>query len=161
MTSSANIHTTEPANNNSTKWGNKEAGSHDSKHGMMLLLGNIVIALLLLAGVWSIYEGLGINFRVLEYPDLRAYGIPIGILLLCLALATARFWTFRLDRRGSNPRPVGAPLGTPPGPPPGMPPQMRFSPPGSASANENRAPDGAVSSRAPQGRAAAGESYRA
>lgn len=151
-------------NNNSTNNNSRKATGtriHDIKNGAMLVLGDIVVALLLFAGVLSIYEGLGINFRILEYPDLRAYGIPIGLLLLCLALAAARFWVFELDRRGSDLRPVGTPLGTPPGPRPGMMPQVRFVPPGTSSANENRAPGSAVpvSSSAVHGQPAAGEGY--
>jgi cbb3-type cytochrome oxidase subunit 3 len=122
------------AANNNAAGPKAEGGSRSAKarNGAILLLGDIVVALLLLAGVWSLYEGLGIRFEILEYSDLRAYGIPIGLLLLCLALVTARFWVFEQDRRGSDPRPVGSP----PSPRPGPMPQTRFLPPGSASADD-------------------------
>ncbi len=169
MTSPANTNMANPnaATNNSL---NNNAGKatetrgHDIKHGAILILADIVVVLLLLAGVLSLYEGLGINFRIFEYPDLRAYGIPIGLLAVGLALATARFWVFRLDPRGSDLRPVGAPPNTPhtpPGPRHGMMPQRGFVPRGTSAANENRAPDNAASSRALHTIEGAGNNRRA
>jgi hypothetical protein len=63
-----------------------------------LALAYALVALLLLAGVQFLYEGLGLDFRVFDYPILKPIDLPIGLLLLGLGMATARFWIFKRDR---------------------------------------------------------------
>jgi hypothetical protein len=58
----------------------------------MQFLKRVVIALLLLLGVLFAYEGFGFEFRILDFEFTNAYGIPIGIALIVVALLVARFW---------------------------------------------------------------------
>ncbi len=58
----------------------------------MRILKRIVIALLLLLGVLFAYQGFGFEFRVLDFPFLSAYGIPVGIALIVAGVLVARFW---------------------------------------------------------------------
>ena len=44
----------------------------------------------LLAGSFFLYEGLGEDFRILNYGELKAYGIPIGITFLMFGMWMAR-----------------------------------------------------------------------
>jgi hypothetical protein len=59
----------------------------------MGLLKVVLIALSLLLGALSMYEGLGHAFGVLSYEGLAAYGIPIGIALFVLSALIASRWT--------------------------------------------------------------------
>jgi hypothetical protein len=58
----------------------------------MLFLKRAVTALLLLLGVLFVYEGFGFEFRILNFPFLSAYGIPVGIGVIVLAVLLARYW---------------------------------------------------------------------
>jgi hypothetical protein len=59
---------------------------------MMQFVKGIAIALLLLLGVWFVYQGLGTNFRILNFESLDPYAIPIGIASIVAALLVARYW---------------------------------------------------------------------
>jgi hypothetical protein len=59
----------------------------------MGLLKVILIALSLLLGALSIYQGLGYEFGALSYEGLAAYGIPIGIALFVFSALIASRWT--------------------------------------------------------------------
>jgi uncharacterized membrane protein len=59
----------------------------------MRLLKIILIALSLLLGALSLYQGLGYEFRFLSYETLAAYGIPIGIALFVFSALIANRWT--------------------------------------------------------------------
>jgi Kef-type K+ transport system membrane component KefB len=59
----------------------------------MKFLKLIIVALSLLLGVFFVYEGLGSDLRILNYEDLGAYGIPIGVMLLVFGVVIAKFWT--------------------------------------------------------------------
>jgi hypothetical protein len=115
----------------------------DFKNGALLALANVAVALLLFAGVLSLYEGLGRNFGILDYPTLKLYGIPIGLLLLALGMVTARLWIFESDgedhrRRQATPRPA---------PHLGVVPPLLFGPAPAAPANENHAPNVGIPKR--------------
>ena len=45
----------------------------------MKFLKVVLVALCLLAGVLFAYQGLGTNFRILNFESLDAYGIPIAV----------------------------------------------------------------------------------
>jgi hypothetical protein len=66
----------------------------------ILAFAYILVALFLSVGVFFLYEGLGIDFRILDYPGLRTYALPIGFFLLCLSLVTARVLIFESDLGG-------------------------------------------------------------
>ena len=51
-----------------------------------------LIALLLLLGVLAVYQGLGFDFRVLNFESLDPYGIWIGMALIVAGVLVARFW---------------------------------------------------------------------
>jgi hypothetical protein len=59
----------------------------------MGLLKVVLIALSLLLGALSIYQGLGHQFGVLSHEGLAAYGIPIGIALFVFSALIASRWT--------------------------------------------------------------------
>jgi hypothetical protein len=59
----------------------------------MGVLKLIVVALSLLGGVFFLYQGLGTDFRILNFDDLDAYGIPIGIAFLVSGVLIKQFWT--------------------------------------------------------------------
>jgi hypothetical protein len=59
----------------------------------MRFLKRVLTALLLLLGVLFVYEGLGFDFRILNFESLDPYGIPVGIALIVAAVLVARFWT--------------------------------------------------------------------
>jgi hypothetical protein len=59
----------------------------------MSVLKLVVVALLLLGGSFSLYQGLGTDFRVLDYEELDDYGIPIGIAFLLSGMLIKQFWT--------------------------------------------------------------------
>jgi hypothetical protein len=59
----------------------------------MSVLKLIVIALSLLGGAFSLYQGLGTDFLILDYEVLDDYGIPIGIALLVSGMLINQFWT--------------------------------------------------------------------
>ena len=61
--------------------------------GMTRVLERSLIALLLLLGVLFVYQGFGVDFRILNFESLDPYGIPIGIALIVAAVLVARFWT--------------------------------------------------------------------
>jgi hypothetical protein len=54
-----------------------------------------LIGLFLLAGSLFLYEGLGVDFRVLDEGevDLEPYGISIGVALLLFSVLIDRLWT--------------------------------------------------------------------
>lgn len=58
----------------------------------MQFLKRGVIALLLLLGVIAVYEGLGFDFRILNFESLDPYGIMIGSALITVGVLVARFW---------------------------------------------------------------------
>jgi hypothetical protein len=58
----------------------------------MKFIKGAVIAVLLLVGVLFVYEGLGLDFRLLNFKSLDPYGIPIGSALIVAAVLVARFW---------------------------------------------------------------------
>jgi hypothetical protein len=60
-------------------------------HRTPRLLSQLVVALLVLGGTWSLYEGFGFSLPVLNYGLLASYGLPIGAALLFLAALTAKF----------------------------------------------------------------------
>jgi len=60
---------------------------------IMEFLKRTVIALALLMGAFFIYEGLGFEFRMLDYEVFDDYGIPIGLALIVLGALIARYWT--------------------------------------------------------------------
>src|SRR5215471_20570373 len=107
----------------------------DLQGSAILALAHLIVGLLLFAGALFLYEGLGYKFRILGHPSLEPYGIPIGLLLLCLAVATARLWIFEWEQedRGQRRGRTAAP------PPPDVMPRLQFVP-SSTAANENRAP---------------------
>jgi hypothetical protein len=59
----------------------------------MSVLKLIVVTLLLLAGVFFLYAGLGTEFRILDHGELEDFGIPIGIAFLVSGMLIKRFWT--------------------------------------------------------------------
>ena len=60
--------------------------------GRLGLLKGVVIAALLLLGVLFTYQGLGHDFRILNFDFLDTSGIPIGAALIVAAMLVARFW---------------------------------------------------------------------
>jgi hypothetical protein len=52
-----------------------------------------VVTLLLLSGVFFLYQGLGTDFLILDYGVLDDYGIPIGIAFLVSGMLIKQFWT--------------------------------------------------------------------
>ena len=52
----------------------------------------VVIAVLLLVGVMFVYEGLGFEFRILNFDSLERYMIPIGSALVVVGVLLARYW---------------------------------------------------------------------
>ena len=67
-------------------------GSDLMGEGTMLLLKRVLIFLLLLLGVLFVYEGMGFDFRILNFESLDAYMIPIGSVLVLAGVLVARFW---------------------------------------------------------------------
>jgi hypothetical protein len=67
-------------------------GARHVGEGMMQFLKRGVIALLLLLGVIAVYEGLGFDFRILNFESLDPYGIMIGSALITVGVLVARFW---------------------------------------------------------------------
>ena len=59
----------------------------------MQFLKLIVVAVLLMLGVLFAYQGLGYDFRILNFESLDTYGIPIGIALVVAAMLVTRYWT--------------------------------------------------------------------
>jgi hypothetical protein len=63
----------------------------DTRREVTMAFFKLTLAVLsLLAGSFFLYEGLGEGFRILNYEELKAYGIPIGILFLVLGMWMAR-----------------------------------------------------------------------
>lgn len=112
------------------------------------VLINLVVALLLFIGVLFLYEGLGVDFRILDYAALKPYGIPIGLFLLCSSMVTARLWIFKRDpklqEREWPTKPPESFAGA-------MSPLKR-APYSTPEVNDNRAPDIGSASRAPLGK---------
>jgi len=73
-----------------------------SKSAAIRVIAHILVVLLALAGVWFLYDGFGVDFRILDPPGLDPYGIPIGFFLLCLAGLTAHFLIFKRGQRGNG-----------------------------------------------------------
>jgi hypothetical protein len=111
------------------------------RNGAIQALPNIVVALLLFIGVLFLYEGLGIDFRILDYSTLKPYGIPIGLFLLCSGTVTARLWIFEPDPKVQDPGRAT----TPPQSFAGALSSLR--PYGTAPTNENRAPSVGLATR--------------
>ena len=66
-------------------------GFVDTRREVTMALFKLTLAVLsLLAGSFFIYEGLGEDFHILNYEELKAYGIPIGITFLMLGMWMAR-----------------------------------------------------------------------
>ena len=55
----------------------------------------VLITLLLLVGVSFFYAGMGIEIPEVEYRNVAAYGAPLGIALIVLAVLLAGFWPER------------------------------------------------------------------
>jgi hypothetical protein len=58
----------------------------------MRFLKRVLTALLLLLGVFFVYEGFGFDFRILNFESLDPYAMPIGIALIVAAVLITRFW---------------------------------------------------------------------
>jgi hypothetical protein len=60
--------------------------------GIMPFLKWAVVAVLILVGVEFIYEGLGFDFRMLNFESLDPYMIPIGSTMIVLGVLLAKYW---------------------------------------------------------------------
>lgn len=78
----------------------------DFENGVILAFVMTAVAFLMLGGVLFLYEGLGLNFEILDYPSLKAYAIPLGLFLLLLGVLVARFWIVGLERREAGRQPT-------------------------------------------------------
>jgi hypothetical protein len=67
-------------------------GGNQAGEGTMPFLKWVVIAVLLLVGVMFVYEGLGFEFRILNFDSLERYMIPIGSALVVVGVLLARYW---------------------------------------------------------------------
>jgi hypothetical protein len=63
------------------------------REAIMKFLKVVLVALCLLAGVLFAYQGLGTNFRILNFESLDAYGIPIAVAFIVFGVLIARFRT--------------------------------------------------------------------
>jgi len=52
----------------------------------------VAIAVPILLGALSFYEGLSLEFRILDYDFLDKFGVPIGLALIALGALIAVFW---------------------------------------------------------------------
>jgi len=116
----------------------------DFKNGAILALANVAVALLLFVGVLFLYEGMGRDFRILDYSSLKPYGIPIGFLLVGLGMVIARFWIFEWGGEDRRERQVTRRSE----PHLGAVPPLLFGPPPATPANENHAPNAGISKQA-------------
>jgi hypothetical protein len=66
--------------------------SDPAREGTMLFLKLAVVAVLLLLGVMFVYEGLGFDFRVLNFESLDLDMISLGSALIVVAVLLARYW---------------------------------------------------------------------
>jgi hypothetical protein len=63
----------------------------DTRREMTMAFFKLTLAALsLLAGSFFLYGGLGEDFRILNYEELKAYGIPIGTTCLMFGMWIAR-----------------------------------------------------------------------
>jgi hypothetical protein len=58
----------------------------------MQFLKGVLVALCLLLGALFAYQGMGTDFRILNFESLDAYGIPIGIAFIVFGALIAKFW---------------------------------------------------------------------
>jgi hypothetical protein len=68
------------------------SGGDQSVEGTMQFVKLVAVGILLLLGVLFIYEGMGFDFRILNFESLDPYMIPIGAAVVVLALLVSRFW---------------------------------------------------------------------
>lgn len=68
------------------KWG---ARNGDLIMGALKLF---LVAASILLGVLLLYEGHGLDFRVLDYERLETYGIPLGIIFIAIGALIAKYW---------------------------------------------------------------------
>jgi Kef-type K+ transport system membrane component KefB len=59
----------------------------------MRFLKVVLIAVCLFLGVLFAYQGLGTDFRILNFESMDQYGIPVGIALIVLGMLISRYWT--------------------------------------------------------------------
>jgi hypothetical protein len=70
-----------------------EAGDRNpAGEGTMPFLKWVLIAVLLLVGVLFVYEGLGFDFRILNFESLDRYMLPIGSALIVVGVLLGRYW---------------------------------------------------------------------
>jgi hypothetical protein len=67
-------------------------GCNQAGEGTMPFLKWVVVAVLLLVGVLFVYEGLGFDFRILNFESLDRYMIPIGSALIVVGVLLGRYW---------------------------------------------------------------------
>ena len=58
-----------------------------------------LIMILLLAGVSFFYAGMGIDIPEVEFGNVGSYGVPLGGVLIALAVVLAGFWRERPSSR--------------------------------------------------------------
>jgi hypothetical protein len=71
-----------------------------SQSAAIPVIAHVLVGLFLLFGALFLYDGLGLDFRIFDIPHLDPYGIPIGLLLFCLAALTAQVGIF--GRKGND-----------------------------------------------------------
>jgi len=52
----------------------------------------VLVGLLLFLGVLFLYQGLGVDFRILNFEALDRYMLAIGSAIIVLAMLIAQFW---------------------------------------------------------------------
>ena len=58
----------------------------------MQFVKGVLVGVLILLGVLFVYEGLGVDFRILNFESLDPYMLPIGSAIVVLALLIFWFW---------------------------------------------------------------------
>jgi hypothetical protein len=56
-----------------------------------------IVGLLLLFGVVCVYDGLGVEYRLLDFQFFDDYGILVGIALAVVAMLLAWYWDVARD----------------------------------------------------------------
>ena len=125
-----------------------DTGLQNFHSGAIQALAHVAVASLLFIGVLFLYEGLGVDFRILDYAALKPYGITIGLFLLCSSMVTARLWIFERDLNFQG----RGRATTPPGSFAGAASPMQRGPYSTTPVNDNRTPDVASPSRATIGK---------
>jgi len=59
---------------------------------IVALLKFVLVAASLACGAFFLATGLGVDIPLIKYQGLEAYGVPVGIVLLVVGVALARFW---------------------------------------------------------------------